>query len=159
MADIHGGLDPELSPQAFTFPHWSQVTPYTSTYVLAESCVFAKQSVGLLHCGLARSQAPLLPKLRGNFAEFLKEVSLTRLRILISDTCVGLRYGCPSPVRAFLGTCFSYTFAAVALISSIFSALVGSTNSSLLTVNDTGSAGILTCCASITPLGLTLAPD
>ena len=94
-ADIHGGLDPKLSPQAFTFPHWSQVTPYTSTYVLAESCVFAKQSVGLLHCGLARSQAPLLPKLRGNFAEFLKEVSLTRLRILISDTCVGLRYGRP----------------------------------------------------------------
>ena len=94
-ADIHGGLDPKLSPQALTFPHWSQVTPYTSTYVLAESCVFAKQSVGLLHCGLARSQAPLLPKLRGNFAEFLKEVSLTRLRILISDTCVGLRYGRP----------------------------------------------------------------
>ena len=94
-ADIHGGLDPKLSPQALTFPHWSQVTPYTSTYVLAESCVFAKQSVGLFHCGLARSQAPLLPKLRGNFAEFLKEVSLTRLRILISDTCVGLRYGRP----------------------------------------------------------------
>ena len=94
-ADIHGGLDPKLSPQAFTFPHWSQVTPYTSTCVLAESCVFAKQSVGLFHCGLARSQAPLLPKLRGNFAEFLKEVSLTRLRILISDTCVGLRYGRP----------------------------------------------------------------
>ena len=50
-ADIHGGLDPKLSPQALTFPHWSQVTPYTSTCVLAESCVFAKQSVGLFHCG------------------------------------------------------------------------------------------------------------
>ena len=94
-ADIHGGLDPKLAQRAFTFPHWSHVTPYTSTCVLAESCVFAKQSVGLFHCGLARSQAPLLPKLRGHFAEFLKEVSLTRLRILISDTCVGLRYGRP----------------------------------------------------------------
>ncbi len=37
--------------------------------------------------------APLLPKLRGNFAEFLNEVSLKRLRILSQPTCVGLRYG------------------------------------------------------------------
>ena len=91
-ADIHGGLDPKLAQQAFTFPHWSQVTPYTSTCVLAESCVFAKQSVALFHCGPPKV-APLLPKIRGQFAEFLREVSLTRLRILIPDTCVGLRYG------------------------------------------------------------------
>ena len=37
--------------------------------------------------------APLLPKLRGNFAEFLNEGSLARLRILTLPTCVGLRYG------------------------------------------------------------------
>ena len=37
--------------------------------------------------------ATLLPKLRGNFAEFLSESSLDRLRILSSPTCVGLRYG------------------------------------------------------------------
>ena len=91
-ADIHGGLDPKLAQQAFTFPHWSHVTPYTSTCVLAESCVFAKQSVGLFHCGLARSQAPLLPKLRGNFAEFLQYSSLKRLGILYLSTCVGLGY-------------------------------------------------------------------
>ena len=48
-ADIHGGLGPELAPQDFTFPHWSQVTPYTSTCVFAESCVFAKQSVAPLY--------------------------------------------------------------------------------------------------------------
>ena len=48
-ADIHGGLGPELAPQGFTFPHWSQVTPYTSTCVFAESCVFAKQSVAPLY--------------------------------------------------------------------------------------------------------------
>ncbi len=38
-------------------------------------------------------KAPLLPKLRGHFAEFLSESSLGRLRILSSPTCVGLRYG------------------------------------------------------------------
>jgi hypothetical protein len=36
---------------------------------------------------------PLLPKLRGYFAEFLNEGSLARLRILTPPTCVGLRYG------------------------------------------------------------------
>jgi len=38
-------------------------------------------------------EAHLLPKLRCNFAEFLPEGSLTRLWILSSPTCVGLRYG------------------------------------------------------------------
>jgi hypothetical protein len=36
---------------------------------------------------------PLLPKLRGYFAEFLNQGYLTRLRILTLPTCVGLRYG------------------------------------------------------------------
>ena len=37
--------------------------------------------------------APLLPKLRGHFAEFLNKGSPVRLRILSSPTCVGFRYG------------------------------------------------------------------
>ena len=37
--------------------------------------------------------APLLPKLRGHFAEFLNNASPVGLRILSSPTCVGLRYG------------------------------------------------------------------
>ncbi len=37
--------------------------------------------------------APLLPKLRGQFAEFLKHGSLARLSIFYPSTCVGLRYG------------------------------------------------------------------
>ena len=37
--------------------------------------------------------APLLPKLRGHFAEFLDNASSAGLRILSSSTCVGLRYG------------------------------------------------------------------
>src|SRR4028119_994154 len=42
---------------------------------------------------LHASGAPLLPKLRGEIAEFLNVGSLARLRILSSPTCVGLRYG------------------------------------------------------------------
>ena len=39
------------------------------------------------------SVAPLLPKLRGHFAEFLNNASSVGLKILSSSTCVGLRYG------------------------------------------------------------------
>src|ERR1044071_2428588 len=56
---------------------------------------------------LAGSQmggAPLIPKLRGYFAEFLREVSLARLGLLDPPTCVGLRYGRPGEQQAaFLG--------------------------------------------------------
>ena len=37
--------------------------------------------------------APLLPKLRGHFAEFLNQSSLKRLGLLTPPTCVGFRYG------------------------------------------------------------------
>ena len=43
-------------------------------------------------CGPLK-RAPLLPKLRGHFAEFLDNASPAGLRILSSSTCVGLRYG------------------------------------------------------------------
>ena len=44
-------------------------------------------------CGPRLRWAPLLPKLRGHFAEFLNDASSVGLRILSSSTCVGLRYG------------------------------------------------------------------
>ena len=66
----------------------------------AHTCVFAKQSLGTILCGRSLLPltghilpAPLIPKLRGNFAEFLFRKSLEHLRLLASPTCVGLRYG------------------------------------------------------------------
>ena len=41
----------------------------------------------------APHMGPLLPKLRGQFAEFLNHSSPERLSILYSTTCVGLGYG------------------------------------------------------------------
>ena len=38
-------------------------------------------------------EVPLLPKLRGQFAEFLQHRSLKRLGMLYLPTCVGLGYG------------------------------------------------------------------
>ncbi len=45
-----------------------------------------------LGCSPSPIVAPLLPKLRGNFAEFLLLGYLEHLRLLASSTCVGLRY-------------------------------------------------------------------
>ena len=50
-AAVHWGFRNGLAPIALTFQHRAGVRPYTSTYVLAESCVFDKQSLlpGLCH--------------------------------------------------------------------------------------------------------------
>jgi hypothetical protein len=45
--------------------------------------------------------APLLPKLRGNFAEFLNEGFLDRLGILYPPTCVGFGTGTLKLPRGF----------------------------------------------------------
>ena len=51
-------------------------------------------------------RVPLLPKLRGHFAEFLRESYLAPLSILYLPTCVGLgyRYLLLMVFRAFLGS-------------------------------------------------------
>ena len=54
IADIHRGLHSPAVRIAtkhrpwLTFRHWSGVTPYTSSYEFAGSCVFGKQLAGTL---------------------------------------------------------------------------------------------------------------
>ena len=91
-AAVHWGFDSMLAHLLLTFQHRAGVSTYTSALAFADTCVFAKQSLGTLLCGCI-SAAPLLPKLRGHFAEFLNKCSPVRLRILSLPTCVGLRYG------------------------------------------------------------------
>ena len=74
------------------FQHRAGVSSYTSSFDLAQTCVFGKQLLGPILCG-SISGAPLLPKLRGQFAEFLNNPSPVGLRIFFLPTCVGLRYG------------------------------------------------------------------
>ena len=91
-AAVYRGFNSMLSHLLLTFRHRAGVSPYTSSFDLAETCVFAKQSPGPILCGLI-AQAPLIPKLRGQLAEFLNNPSPVGLRILFLSTCVGLRYG------------------------------------------------------------------
>ena len=50
-AAVHWGFSSKLSPLTLTFQHRAGVSPYTSTFVLAETCVFGKQLLGRLSCG------------------------------------------------------------------------------------------------------------
>ena len=77
-AAVHRGLSSMLAHLPLTFRHWAGVSPYTSSFDFAETCVFGKQLLGPLHCDQL-ALAPLLPKLRGHFAEFLNKGSPVRL--------------------------------------------------------------------------------
>jgi hypothetical protein len=91
-AAVYWGFNSMLAHLLLTFQHRAGVSPYTSSFDLAETCVFAKQSPGPILCDHI-AVAPLLPKLRGQFAEFLNYPSPAGLRIFFLSTCVGLRYG------------------------------------------------------------------
>ncbi len=89
-AAVHWGFGSRREPLPLTFQHWAGVSPYTAPYGLAETCVFDKQSPGPAHCDpkplpasrRSPSRVPLLPKLRGQLAEFLNEGSLAHLGVL-----------------------------------------------------------------------------
>ena len=120
--------------------------------------------------------APLLPKLRGCFAEFLNNASSVGLRILSSPTCVGLRYGYilnDSGFSRYMAHMLRYfpslriTFSRctpvlpgvplLRLHAAFHSAPMLSTY--VPTVLSVYSTGISTCCPSATALALTLGPD
>ena len=54
-AAVYRGFDQELAPHHLTFRHRAGVTPYTSTFVFAECCVFIKQSQPPFHCNPSTS--------------------------------------------------------------------------------------------------------
>ena len=147
-AAVYWGFNSELAPLLLTFQHRAGVSPYTSSFDLAETCVFDKQLPGPIHCGWL-SPAPLIPKLRGQFAEFLNNSSPVGLRVLLLPTCVGLRYGH-----------LRYTISFSRLHPCIFAGYQRRWIhfKSVPYLKSFGGYGISTVCASATPFGLTLAP-
>ena len=121
--------------------------------------------------------APLIPKLRGHFAEFLNNTSPVGLWIFSSSTCVGLRYGCMIHDSGFSRQCGFGNFLTFIQSSSYFSLsladlptrlplyLTGSFHSPVSlsscvpTVLISCSTGISTCCPSTTTFVLALGPD
>ena len=74
-AAVHRGFSLQLSPRSLTFRHWAGVSLYTLGFPLAQTCVFVKQSPGLLFCAprvlhqqvITLPGGPFLPKLHGSF--------------------------------------------------------------------------------------------
>ena len=159
-----------------TFQHRAGVSPYTSPFGFAETCVFAKQLREPLFCGQL-SLAPLFPKLRGHFAEFLNNTSPVGLWIFSSSTCVGLRYGYNQHYSGFSRQCGFSNFPTLFQSSSHFIiwqricllpktlCLTGFSlspvclSSCVPTVLIDYSTGISTSCPSTTTLVLALGPD
>jgi hypothetical protein len=113
-AAVHRGFAlPLRSRERFTFRHWAGVSPYISTCVFAETCVFGKQSLEPMSCDLLTlvdSRPPEL--LRFPFFQrygVILPSSLTEGRSCTwgdfpLPTSVGLRYGHNSVwLAAFLG--------------------------------------------------------
>jgi len=50
-AAVHRGFSSKREPLPLTFRHRAGVSPYTSTFVLAQTCVFGKQLHGIFSCG------------------------------------------------------------------------------------------------------------
>ena len=133
--------------------------------------------LGPVLCGLQIAlQAPLLPKLRGHFAEFLNNASPAGLRILSSSTCVGLRYGHMvhnsgfswqpesdaslllfGPRHIFGLLCGFANITPTLLVRRFCSPVILSFCVPTVLLHD--STGISTCRPSTTPLGLALGPD
>jgi hypothetical protein len=92
-AAVHRGFSSLRKQIPLTFRHRAGVSPYTSTFVLAQTYVFGKQLHGFLSCGQHYCWQALFRSYGRLFAEFLNEESLVHLGLLDLSTCVGLRYG------------------------------------------------------------------
>ena len=142
-----------------TFRHRAGVSPYTSSFDLAETCVFAKQSLGPILCGLSLNRHPLFRSYGVNLPS-----SLTTLL----PTVLGFS---PHPPVSVCGTgtlpihtAFLVSVQSPASLLIFRSLSPHSTNgavrlcSCVPVLNSFGGYGISTVCASTTPLGLALAP-
>ena len=79
-AAVHWGFSSKLSPLPLTFQHRAGVSPYTSTFVLAETCVFGKQLHGFLSCGPVTLSTTIMDLLGSAFFPDIENMfSITRL--------------------------------------------------------------------------------
>ena len=138
--------------------------------------MFLLNSCLSLFSAATSSVAPLLPKLRGHFAEFLDNASPAGLGILSLSTCVGFRYGyCMNDsgfsrhslhvLRYFFSLRFAGSAHAAVFPPAHLARLHRSSLSRLTlppcvpTVLSYSSTGISTCYPSATLSSLALGPD
>ncbi len=91
------------TPLPLTFRHWAGISPYTSAYAVAETCVFGKQSLEPTICGpltlrLESHQAtlpghPFSRSYGVNLPSSLTEDRSSTSGVFPQPTSVGVRYG------------------------------------------------------------------
>jgi hypothetical protein len=100
-AAVHRGLDSWLrTPLLVTFRHWAGVSPYTSAFAFAETCVFGKQSLEPISCNLLTisrgrqlRRHPFFQRYGVNLPSSLTEGRSITWGDFPLPTSVGLRYG------------------------------------------------------------------
>jgi hypothetical protein len=83
-AAVHRGFSSARKRVPLTFRHRAGVSPYTSTFVLAETCVFGKQLHGFLSC------APRFLSTRKSRLRTLSQIKIS-YRILLNELKRGSR--------------------------------------------------------------------
>ena len=148
-AAVYWGFGSMLAHFPLTFQHRAGVSPYTSSYDLAETCVFDKQLPGPIHCGSYFYEHPFSRSYGVNLPS-----SLTTLLPL------ALEFSSYLPVSV----CGTGTSNIRQTFLASLGASLGATNARALPVESViwvkffGGYGISTVCASATPFGLALAP-
>ena len=100
-AAVHRGFSQLLAQLSLTYRHWAGVSPYTSAFALAWTCVFGKQSLQPILCYLLcflrqahiHKRSPFSRSYGVNLPSSLTMVLSRALGLLSLSTCVGLRYG------------------------------------------------------------------
>ncbi len=166
-----------------TFQHRAGVSPYTSPCGFAQTCVFAKQSLGPFHCGplglftlprhpFSRSYGVILPS---SLTRVLPRALACSARLPVSVCGTGtfslargfswqlelMTFGTviflPITAQPYgMRICLHTSLTAWTSIHQLAS-LSFCVTPSLITVH--GGTGISTCCPSTTPFGLALGPD
>ena len=147
-----------------TFQHWAGVSSYTSSFDLAETCVFVKQLLGPFLCDLILLRLPFSRSYGVNLPSSLTMLlpfvlgSSPHLPVSVCGTGTFIQY-----LQAFL---VSVILGISLLLFSLYLSIrvfplprFSSTPVSLVLFKYIGGAGISTCCPSATPFGLTLGPD
>ena len=154
---VYWGFNSRLAPLLLTFQHRAGVSPYTSSYDLAETCVFDKQLPGPIHCGSPFREHPFSRSYGVNLPS-----SLTTLLPLALEFSSYLPVSvCGTGALDIHQTFLAFVQAYFVLTNSL---TPGSTNArdipfqSVLWFKSFGSYGLSTVCASATPFGLALAP-
>jgi hypothetical protein len=126
-AAVHRGFDSQLrSPLLITFRHWAGVSPYTSAFAFAETCVFGKQSLEPISCNLLTPvhaqkllRHPFFRRYGVNLPSSLTEGRSFTWGEFPLPTSVGLRYGQNAIwLAAFLGGLGADDFRALAYARS-----------------------------------------